>query len=951
PQRPRSARPCLLFSRPSPRPPPRVLPSPHCLLPALLLFLLLFPSSASSQTNEDCLDCHDDPELTTERAGQEVLLHVEPGDYSTSIHGDMDCVDCHESLFDVELPHEEEVEPVECSTCHDDEAEAHAASLHGKAAARGDEFAPECRDCHGTHNVLPDTDPASPTSTLNIPLTCGKCHHEGSSVSITHDIPQDRILENYSLSIHGRGLFEKGLTVTAVCTSCHTAHDILPHTDPASSIHADRVAETCLACHSRIEEVHRKVIDGELWREAPGRIPACVDCHAPHKIRTVRYPQGMSTADCLTCHASPRLASDADGAAAPLVDEHVYLASSHGGLGCAQCHTGVSTSSERACETETEPVHCAICHAEEVDQYSTSTHGMLRAAGDPDAPSCMDCHDPHATLDRRNPASNTFPKNVPELCARCHRAGEDAAVRIDSEISDIVESYSMSIHGKGLFESGLLVTATCTGCHTAHGVLPPDDPGSTIHRDRVAETCGSCHHGIRETFRNSIHSPLGNPEANTADLPSCEDCHSSHTITRTDNDDFRLRMMDQCGRCHEDEAHTFFDTFHGKVSRLGAAGAAKCYDCHGTHGILPVEHVESSLSRTNIVGTCGQCHEGSHRRFAGYLTHATHHDPEKYPYLFWAFWAMTGLLVGTLTFAILHTLAWLFRLWRTRSEWQPVKRATGEKFYRRFTKRQRTMHLFMILSFFTLSATGMSLKFSYASWAQNFAAALGGFAVTGFLHRVGAVVLFAVFAVHLFEVAKDRRKSGKGWGSYITGPDSMLFNRTDLLELIESVKWFLGRGPRPDYGRFTYWEKFDYFAVFWGVAIIGMTGLALWFPEFFTRFIPGWSINVATIIHSDEALLAVGFIFTVHFFNTHFRPDKFPMDPVIFHGRVPLSEFKHDKPREYRERAESGTLDDHLVGPVPPWTERIFRGFGFLFLAIGLLIIGLIVATMVFQYR
>ena len=87
-------------------------------------------------------------------------------------------------------------------------------------------------------------------------------------------------------------------------------------------------------------------------------------------------------------------------------------------------------------------------------------------------------------------------------------------------------------------------------------------------------------------------------------------------------------------------------------------------------------------------------------------------------------------------------------------------------------------------------------------------------------------------------------------------------------------------------------EKFDYFAVFWGIFVIGSTGLMLWFPEFFTLIFPGWLINVATIIHSDEALLAAGFIFTVHFFNTHLRPEKFPMDIVIFTGRMTLEEFK-----------------------------------------------------------
>ena len=150
---------------------------------------------------------------------------------------------------------------------------------------------------------------------------------------------------------------------------------------------------------------------------------------------------------------------------------------------------------------------------------------------------------------------------------------------------------------------------------------------------------------------------------------------------------------------------------------------------------------------------------------------------------------------------------------------------------------------------------------------------------------------------------------------------------------------------------YTYWEKFDYFAVFWGVFIIGSTGLMLWFPEFFTRFLPGWSVNVATIIHSDEALLAVGFIFTIHFFNTHFRPDKFPMDPVIFTGRVTLDELKYDKPDEYERRVAAGDLAEHLVGPHPRLGERAARIFGFTALFVGLTLIALILYTMVLGYR
>ena len=179
----------------------------------------------------------------------------------------------------------------------------------------------------------------------------------------------------------------------------------------------------------------------------------------------------------------------------------------------------------------------------------------------------------------------------------------------------------------------------------------------------------------------------------------------------------------------------------------------------------------------------------------------------------------------------------------------------------------------------------------------------------------------------------------------------MLPNRNDLREAWATLKWFIGAGKRPQYGRWTYWEKFDYFAVFWGVVIIGSTGLTLWFPEFFTRFLPGWFINVATIVHSDEALLAVAFIFTVHFFNTHFRPDKFPMDPVIFTGRVSVDELREDRPREYRELMESGKLKRHLVAPLPEPIVKGLKVFGTIALLIGLSLIILIIYAEIFGYR
>ena len=146
-----------------------------------------------------------------------------------------------------------------------------------------------------------------------------------------------------------------------------------------------------------------------------------------------------------------------------------------------------------------------------------------------------------------------------------------------------------------------------------------------------------------------------------------------------------------------------------------------------------------------------------------------------------------------------------------------------------------------------------------------------------------------------------------------------------------------------------YWK---YIYVVWGVAVIGASGLLLWFSEFFTNLgIPGWLINVATIIHSDEALLATGFIFTIHFFNTHFRPDKFPMDPVIFTGSVTLEELKYDRPREYSQVIQSREIKDRMVAAPPRWLRRAGRIFGFVALTIGLLTVMLIIYAMLFAYR
>lgn len=273
------------------------------------------------------------------------------------------------------------------------------------------------------------------------------------------------------------------------------------------------------------------------------------------------------------------------------------------------------------------------------------------------------------------------------------------------------------------------------------------------------------------------------------------------------------------------------------------------------------------------------------------------------------------------------------------------------KYVLRFTPLSRTLHFFMIISFIILALTGMSLKFSYTDWAKVLSAVFGGYESAGYLHRFAAIIMIIVFTTHIINLFRLKRNEFGSWKKMLFGYNSMLFNKKDIDDLKGSIKWFLGKGERPEYGRWTYWEKFDYFAVFWGMFVIGSTGMTLWFPEFFTIFLPGWILNVTTIIHSDEALLAVGFIFTVHFFNTHLRPEKFPMDIVIFSGRIPLEEFKLDRPDEYKKLVENGTLETYFADQYPESVIKLMKIFGWSALISGFSIVLLIIYAMLFSYR
>ena len=300
------------------------------------------------------------------------------------------------------------------------------------------------------------------------------------------------------------------------------------------------------------------------------------------------------------------------------------------------------------------------------------------------------------------------------------------------------------------------------------------------------------------------------------------------------------------------------------------------------------------------------------------------------------FLLMTGLLLGVFAFFFVHDFLWLQRalVGKLRGEYKAGHAAAGP-YVKRFSNAQIWLHVSIVLSFLLLAVTGLPLKFAAAPWADNLMTVLGGPQTAGILHRFAAIVTFGYFGVHLVMVlygAFVKREKGYFWGWR-----SMVPQLKDVQDFWSNIKYFLYAGPKPQIDRWAYWEKFDYLAVFWGVAMIGVSGLMLWQPGFFTRFVPGWVLNVAYIIHSDEALLATGFIFIFHFFHTHLRPESFPMDPVIFTGVMPLEKFKEERPLEYQRLVETKQLDKFLV-PAPEQSNLTTAYvFGFFAVAVGLL--------------
>ncbi len=259
---------------------------------------------------------------------------------------------------------------------------------------------------------------------------------------------------------------------------------------------------------------------------------------------------------------------------------------------------------------------------------------------------------------------------------------------------------------------------------------------------------------------------------------------------------------------------------------------------------------------------------------------------------------------------------------------------------RRFDRRSRLLHIVVMVSFLGLAATGLPLLFSDAPWGRALMALFGGFHGAGIVHRGFGAVLLLAAVYHVANILW--RAFVRGERGILWGPTSMVAQPSDFVQFGQQVRWFCGLGPPPRFEHFTYWEKFDYWAVLWGTILMGAAGLVLWFPMAASRLIPGWMFNVALFVHGAEAVLAIGFIFVVHFFNGHLRPGKFPMDLVIFTGSMSEHELSQERAAEYARLSATGELTALTVPPPTPTELRRGRLIGSAGLSIGLVLIAII---------
>ena len=620
-----------------------------------------------------------------------------------------------------------------------------------------------------------------------------------------------------------------------------------------------------------------------------------------------------SPVTCEKCHSDFAFLSgkteSAAGDSALFVPEALLEESIHGqAVYCVECHPAYEGYPHPEGQ---QPVDCSECHDDVEDEYAQSLHGYALARGDEKAPTCGYCHGhPHEILESLDPRAPTYHASVPALCASCHgEAGliTDRLVRLPQTFT----AYAESVHGRTCAEGG----ACCTDCHGVHELRGPMDPQSKINHLNVASTCGACHEEISEEFQNSIHGRA--LAAGLGDSPTCNDCHGEHHIlSHTDPEatTFAARLATEtCGTCHDDPeiiekysleggvVGSYVDSYHGWTTRRGYERAATCVSCHSTHGVLPKADPASTVNPANVLQTCQTCHPEADEGFAASYDHIaasiTRNPVNRVIRAF--YFVLIGVVIGGM---LLHNFL-IFNYYLILSRRESLRRRSVV----RFDRFQMIHHMVLAVSFIVLVITGFALRYPDAAWVQLTAHLGLTEPMRSTIHRAAGVLLvvFGIWHVIWILTSRHGRREMK----------AMFPKWKDFRDLVNNLRYHTFRSKRqPWIGRYGYPEKVEYWSLVWGIMLMTLTGLVLWFPEATARFFPSWTIAASQTIHFYEAWLAALAIVVWHFFFVIFHPDVYPMNWAWITGRFTEEHVKHHHPAWYEELT-SGATEETLSQP------------------------------------
>jgi len=593
-------------------------------------------------------------------------------------------------------------------------------------------------------------------------------------------------------------------------------------------------------------------------------------------------PSARAAEECLSCHDS----ADNVGDAALVVSAAAWEATVHGaaGVACGDCHAGHGDYPHQASEPR---AACVNCHADVIERLAASVHGRPDSPG-LKHPGCAACHNGvHTMLPTDDPGSTVSPARLPATCGACH-ANPELGAREGIRFVQPIAAYEASVHARAVARGEK--AATCSSCHGSHEILPAADPRSRVYREKVPATCAQCHAEIAKTFAASVHGQAS--AAGIAESPVCTDCHGEHRILGPADKGSPVYATNvpkmTCGRCHgdlrvsekfglkTDAVVAYEDSFHGLAGRSGSLTVANCASCHGVHDILPSSDPRSHVAPDNLAATCGNCHPGAGKTFA---IGAVHVLPEKktevHPAVFWVREAYLWLIWVTIGGMVLHNLLDL-----RRKTLAPIARPVVPRSARRrrMSTGFRIAHFTLLASFLTLVWTGFALKYPEAWWAQPLLGWEEHYGVRGWLHRGAALVMLGAFAFHVVHLIVDRRARAC--------IRNMAPTLHDVHELREKVMWFFGkRAEMPQSPPLGYAEKAEYLALVWGTVVMAVTGFLLWFENWSLANLPKWTMDVATVVHFYEAVLASLAILVWHFYFVIFDPLVYPLDTTFLHGR------------------------------------------------------------------